>query len=42
MAPLVTVVDVPSYRRGQVIELAMDAGEQEAMVAYLRSPRSPA
>jgi hypothetical protein len=38
MAYLVTVIDVPSYRGGQVLELAMDAGTQEAMVAYLKSP----
>ena len=40
MAHLVTVIDVPSYRGGQVLELAMDAGEEEAMIAYLRSPTS--
>lgn len=39
MASLVTVIDVPSYRKGQVLELAMDAGEQEAMIAYLK-PRT--
>jgi hypothetical protein len=38
MAPLVMVIDVPSYRGGQVLELAMDSEGKEAMVAYLKAP----
>ncbi len=38
MSGLIRVIDVPSYRDGQVLELAMDAGDQEAMLAFLKSP----
>lgn len=38
MQELVKVIDVPSYRGGQVLELAMDSAGQEAMVAYLKAP----
>ncbi len=41
MAHLVTVIDVPSYRHGQMLVLAMEAGDQEAMIAYLAPPSRP-
>ena len=38
MIDLVKVIDIPAYRDGLVLELAMEAGEEEAMIAYLRTP----
>jgi hypothetical protein len=40
VAELVKVIDVPAYTSGKVLELAMEAGPKEAMLAFLKFPKS--